>query len=54
VVVIVVVGIVAWRVFGSHGTGEAQQQQKQQGIYQDYQRRMGSPPGGPYSAPPGR
>lgn len=52
-VLIVVIGIVAWRVFGSHGTSQDVQQQKQQGIYQDYQRRMGGgPPGAPPGAPP--
>ena len=42
-VVVVVLGIVAWRVFGSAGPSPEQHQQQMQGIREDYMRRM--PPG---------
>ena len=47
-VVVVVLGLVAWRYFVNQGVGQDQQQRAQQGIMQDYNRRMQSgPPGGP-------
>jgi hypothetical protein len=47
-VVVVVLGLLVWRAYGSHDVSPEQQQLKQQGIQQDYMRRI---PGRP--APPG-
>lgn len=46
-VVVVVLGLIVWRVFGSHGVSENQQLNKEQGIRQDYMRRSGGAPPGP-------
>ena len=46
-VVVLVLGFVAWRMFGNHGPSPEQLQNAQQGVRQDYMRRMGGgPPGG--------
>jgi hypothetical protein len=44
--VIVVLGLLVWRVFGSHGVGSRQQQNAQTGIQQDYMQMRRMPPGG--------
>jgi Tfp pilus assembly protein PilV len=50
VVVVVLLGLIAWRVFGTQGFASRQQQNAQTGMQQDYMmmRRMppGAPPGG--------
>jgi len=49
-VVVIVLGLVAWRMLANQGVSQDQQQRAQQGIQQDYMRRMQS---GPPGAPPG-
>jgi uncharacterized protein HemX len=47
-VVVVILGLAAWRFLGNQAASQEQQQRAQQGIQQDYMRRMQSgPPGGP-------
>jgi len=43
-VVVIVLGLVAWRMFANQGVGQDQQQRAQQGTQQDYMRRMQSGP----------
>jgi hypothetical protein len=49
-VVIVVLGLVVWRVFGTQGAGLRQQQGAQRGIQQEYMQMRRMPVGQP---PPG-
>jgi hypothetical protein len=49
--VIVVVGLLVWRVFGSHDVGSRQQQNAQTGMQQDYMQMRRMPPGS--QSPPG-
>ena len=50
-VVVLLLGFVAWRVFGNRGPSAQEQQLQQQQIREDYMRRM--PPGqAPAGVPP--
>jgi hypothetical protein len=58
-IVVVVLGLVAWRYFGNQAASQ-EEQRAQQGMQQDYLRRMqsgqpqvGVSPGGPPGAPQG-
>jgi hypothetical protein len=55
VAAVVLLGLVAWRVFGTHEVGSRQQQNAQTGMQQDYMMMRRMPPGGqaPPGAPPG-